>query len=305
MKKLKLFAQRIKTEIWNNDLPEHSFKGFIYKWVRIFFNSITGFMEDKGFDKASTLTFYTLLAIVPLLAIGFGIAQQLGIEEKFTEQVKTQLSSQPQVAEKLIQFGHSALNNTRGGIIATFGLIMLFYTVLRTIGNTETFFDEIWQTKQTRTFWEEIKSYTPIIILFPLFIVGSNSVLIFMSAKVLAGLKSIKILDFFSPLFVYLFHLLSYIISWCLLSFFYIYLPKTKVLWRAGFTAGIITGILFLIWQWVYVTFQAKSASYGAIYGGFAAIPLFLIWLNYSWLILIFGAELAFHIQKEKLKSES
>src|ERR1700722_18213443 len=118
-----------KKDIWKETAKEHSFKHFIYSFLRISISTFQGFIKDKGFEKASLLTFYSLLSLVPIAAIGFGIAQSLGFEEKFAEQVKHQLSSQPEIADKIIQFSLSTLKQTRGGIIAGFGIITLFWTV--------------------------------------------------------------------------------------------------------------------------------------------------------------------------------
>jgi membrane protein len=302
MKAFKQIVQFFRKDIWKDPRKQSSTKRFIYRWLRILISSVQGFIKNKGFDKASTITFYTLLAIIPLIAISFGIAQELGFADKFTEEVKVQFRSQPEVAEKLIQFSDSTLKTTQGGVIASFGLVVLFWTVIKTLGNIEVFFNDIWQVETPRTLWQSIKRYTPLILLFPVFLVGSSSVIVYMSTTALAASESIQFLNFLNPVILYLFNFISYLVSWCLLSLLYIYVPNTKVPWKAGFKAGIITGILYFIWQWVYVTFQVKASNYGAIYGSFAAVPLFLIWLNYSWLILIFGARLCYQIQQETEK---
>ncbi|MBA2368429.1 MAG: YihY/virulence factor BrkB family protein [Candidatus Protochlamydia sp.] len=292
---MKLFRKKT----WNENESDSRFKRFCYKSLRILIGSVQGFFKDKGFDKASTLTFYSLLAIIPLLAIGFGIAQELGFAEKFEEQVKMQFGSQPEVANKLVEFSNSTLKTTKGSLVASLGLIFLFWTVLKTIGNIEDFFNEIWKVK-SRTLWEEVKSFIPVILLFPIFLVGSSSVILFSSTATIAATEALSFLHFLTPWVSVLFNIIAYLVSWCLISLLLIYLPNTQVSWKAGFKAGIITGIIFFIWQWIYVTFQVKAASYGTIYGSFAAVPLFLIWLNYSWLILMFGAELCYNIQQEQ-----
>lgn len=303
MNKLKKLIHLLKSDIWEN-YPQNPCKAFVYRWLRILISSSQNLISDKGFDKASTLTFYTILAIVPLLAISFGVAQQLGVEEKFSQQIKVFFEAQPQVADKLIQFSNSTLKTTRGGIIASFGLIMLFWTVIKTIGNIESFFDEIWKIKTPRTLFQSIKSYTPFIILFPLFLVASSSVIIYISSNAIQTLQAID-LGFFTPIIQTFFNLISYLVSWYMLSFLYTYLPNTKVPWKAGLVAGILTGIIFFIWQWIYVAFQIQASSYGIIYGSFAAAPLFLIWLNYSWLIIIFGAEICYQFQQECIQKDS
>lgn len=304
MKKITQFFNDFREEYWD---PKHKIKpkSFFDKAFRILIRSIKGFLDDKCFDVASTLTFYSLLSIIPLVAIGFGIAQELGFGDKFKEQVKEQLHHQPQVAEKILQFADLTLKTTRGSIIASFGLAVIAWTVLRMIGNIGSAFDDIWEVETPPTLWQQIKRYVPMIVFFPIFLVGSNSLVLFMSTQAVLAVKSIDILSFVGPIIQFVFQLLPYFISWGLLSFLYIYLPNTKVTWKAGIIAGIITGIIYVAWQWVYVTFQANAASYGAIYGGFAALPLFLIWLNYSWLIILFGAELSCNIQQINEQSES
>ncbi len=296
MNKIKEFINFFR-EVWENKKHNKS-PGFFYKILAILISSIKGFINDKCFDKASTLTFYSLLSIVPLIAIGFGIAQELGFADKFAEQVKAQFQDQPQVAEKIIEFSNSTLKATKGNIIAAFGLAVLLWTVFRMIGNIGSFFDEIWKVKSTRTLWQQVKSYIPMIFLFPLFLVGSNSIIIYASTQALLTTQSINILHVLGPFIRFLFQFIPYLISWGLLSFFYVFLPNTKVSWKAGVIAGVTTGMICVIWQWVYVTFQLHASSYGTIYGSFAAVPLFLIWLNYSWLIILFGTELTYHIQQ-------
>ena len=131
--------------------------------------------------------------------------------------------------------------------------------------------------------------------------IGSSSIFLFFSSTVLKSAQAIEWLNFLTPAVIFLFSLIPYLFSFGLLSFIYIYLPNTKVSWKAAIIAGFITGIIYVVWQYIYVTFQAKAASYGTIYGSFAAIPLFLIWLNYSWLIILFGVELTKSLQKKFL----
>jgi membrane protein len=274
-----------KKKIWKRT-------GFFYAILRIFTLAISNFIKGKGLDKASTLTFYTLLSIVPLFAIAFGIAQAVGFTDILTEQIKIYLYSQPQIAEKLIEFSQTTLKTTKGNLIASLGILTLFWTVFSTIGSIESFFDDIWEVSKSRTFFQKIKNFTPIIILFPLLVIGPSSVIAFSS-------DIAKNIPFLGPLINFALPLGTYILNIVVLSLMYIYLPNTKVSWKAAFLAAVFTGIIFLIWQWIYITFQVKAGSYGVIYGGFAALPLFLIWLNYSWLILIFGARLSREIQRE------
>ncbi len=260
---------------------------FFTRSFQICYAAFQGFIEDNGFDKASTLTYYTLLALVPMVAIIFGIAQKLGFYDTALGWIQNEFSSQPVIAEKLTEFANAALTNTKGGLIAGFGIAILLWTVVTAFREIEFFFDQIWHVKNSRTLLQQIAIYAPIIFFLPIFFAISGTALSYVR-------------NFLGPLLGGIMTLISYLISWIILTLFYKYIPNTSVRWTAAATASFLIGILYSIWQWIYVTFQVGASSYGAIYGSFAALPLFLIWLYYSWLILIFGSELSYHIQKNK-----
>ena len=289
------FKKYYGTKYWEAKYRQYPYN-FFYRWGYVVLSTLHSFLQDNCFEKASTLTFYSILAVIPIVAIGFGVAQYLGFAERFVEEIKTQLESQPQIADKIIEFSHSALKRTRGGLLATLGVLTLLWTSFRMVGNIATYFNEIWKVKKGRTFWEQVKSFIPLIFLFPLFLVGSSSLIIYVSTETLLSAQSI--LKYVGPLLFFVLDFLPYILVWTLLCFLYMYLPNTKVSWHAGVISGIVAGIAYQTWQWIYIHFQVGVTSYGAIYGSFAAIPLFLLWLNYSWLIILFGAELSSRIDK-------
>lgn len=267
---------------------------FIYKSFRIAISTFRGFISDDCYEKGSALTFYSLMSLIPLLAIVFGIAQSFGIEQRISEEIRNQLQSQPEIANKIIQFSQSSLKETKGSLIASLGVIVLFWTTFSMIGSIESYFDKIWKIQKSRTWWQQIKRYTTFLFLLPLFLVVSSSIIIYSTTVAVAASKLIN----FSPLSFFAIKVIPSFFTWGMLSFFYFYFPNTKVLWTSGLVAGFITGLIFFIWQWIYVLFQTHATSYGAIYGSFAAVPLFLFWLNYSWLIILFGTELSYQIQK-------
>jgi membrane protein len=297
MNKLKRGLKIFTLNFWETK-REANPDNFFYKAMAILIASLQSFFADNCFDKASTLTFYSLLTIVPLVAISFGIAKELGFENKFRHEIIIQFNSQPMVADKLIEFSDATLRQTKEGFIAGCGIVILLWTVFCMIGNIAFYFNQIWRIKVSRTLWQQCKSFIPMILLFPIFLVASSSFVAYTSTIALKATESILFLKAFNPFFTFLFKYLPLTLNWLLLIFLYIYLPNTKVNWKAGAIAGTIAGVLCQAWQWIYIAFQFNATSYGAIYGVFAAVPLFLIWLNYSWLIILFGTELAYHIQK-------
>ncbi len=278
----------------------HQFKNALHSFLKISYATIKNFIMKNGFEKASTMTFYTLLSIVPLMAIGFGVAQYLGFESQFKSLVQEKFYHQPRVAEKMIQFSLSTLKQTRGDVIASVGIIVLLWTVVRMFGNIENYFNQFWHIKQSRSIWQQIKSFLPLILLFPLFLVGSSSLVLFLTTESHLFLDSFGFSNLVDQTILFFAMVARFLLSWSWLSFLFIYLPNTKVPWKAGIIAGLFAGLFFSLWQWIYVTFQVNAASYGAIYGSFAAIPLFLFWLNYSWLILLLGSELSYQIHLQQ-----
>lgn len=293
LKKLKKYFTE---EFWikkQKKNPDH----FLTRIFTTLILTVTDFIKQNCFEKAATLTFYSLLSIIPIIAIAFGIAQLLGWEAKLDDQIREQFTSQPEIADKIIEFSQSMLQRTRGGLIAAFGLAVLLWTAFRMIVNIGNYFDMIWNVKTPKTIWQQVKTYLPLIPLFPVFVIIAHSSIIFLST--LPYLRSSKIVG---PLFEYFLQIFPFLLMAIALSFIYLWLPNRKVPWKAGIIAGVITALIYLAWQWVYINFQIKSASYGAIYGGFAAIPLFLLWLYYSWLIVLFGTVLSTHIEIKKIK---
>jgi len=294
MKKLIDFFQN---DIWKED--NNKYNSFFYRSLRIATSTFGGFISDDCFDKGSSLTFYSLMSLIPMLAIVFWIAQSFGVEQKISEEIRNQLQSQPEIASKLIQFSRSYLKEAKGSLIASLGILVLFWTTFSMIGNIASYFNKIWKIQKSRTLWQQFKSYTTFLFILPLFLVLSNSLIIYSTTLAVFASNFLN----FSPLDFFIIKMIHYLITCCMLSFFYYYFPNTKVLLSSSIIAGTITSLIFFIWQWIYIEIQAHTTSYGAIYGSFAALPLFLFWLNYSWLIILFGTELSYEIQKD-LKSQ-
>lgn len=291
---MKRYKKYLTRKFWLAQQKEHP-DCFFTRLLSTLILTGTDFISQNCFEKAATLTFYSLLSIIPAVAIAFGIAQLLGLEAYLDDQIHAQFAEQPEIANKIISFSASMLKQTKGGLIAGFGLVILLWTAFRMIVNIGTYFDIIWKVKGSKTIWQQIKTYLPLIPLFPIFVIVAHSGIIFLST--LPYLTRSEIL---SPLSEILLTLSPWLLIASMLTFIYIWLPNCKVSWKSAVIAGIATALMYQVWQWIYINFQLKSASYGAIYGGFAAIPLFMLWLYYSWLIVLFGTVLSTHIETKK-----
>lgn len=267
---------------------------FCVKMLRIILLSLRGFKEDKCQLRASALTFFSLLSVVPVVAMAFGIAKGFGFENMLEDLLTDKLQGQEEVVAKIIAFAQTFLDNTKGGLIAGIGILILVWTVIKVLGNIEHSFNDIWGIKQPRPMSRKFSDYLAIMFICPVLLILSSSMTVFITTEITLITEKISLLGVISPLIFFFLRLLPYTVLWLLFSFIYIVMPNTRVNISSGIVGGVIAGTVYQLVQWVYVAFQIGASKYGAIYGSFAALPLFLIWLQLSWLIVLFGAESAF-----------
>lgn len=262
-------------------------KGFLIKQLRIFSLAIKGFNEDKCLTKASALTFYTLFSIVPILALVFAVAKAAGFDNNLKLMLTNEYSEYSSVLNNAFVYADSLLATTKGGLIAGFGIILLLWSVMKLLVSIEATFNEIWEIKRGRTWVRKITDYLTIMLISPLFLIISGSLTVAIQTKI----GHLHSFGFVGNFFI---HVLAYGLIAGVFAFLYMVLPNTKVNFKSAGAAAIISTLLFEFLQWAYIKFQIGASSLNAIYGGFAALPLFLIWVQYSWYIVLFGAELAF-----------
>ncbi len=293
-KLLHFFTDRIW---WVPDSQLPPPKAFLLKSLRIILLSIQGFNKDLCSLRASALTLYSLLSIVPVIALLFGIAKGFGFEKLLKQRLLEQSADQDAVMLQVIGFAEKMLQNTQGGVVAGIGVIILFWTVIKVIGNIEESFNAIWKIPKNRPLARKLSDYLSMMMLAPVLLVASGSLTVFIKTQVTGLIEIIHLPEFGSAFVLYLLGFLPWLIMMVLFSFIFIFMPNRKIDYRVGIVAGVITGILYQWMQWAYISLQFALSSYNAIYGSFAALPLFLIWLQLTWFIVLIGCELAFYMQ--------
>ncbi len=285
----------LTTELWRIRLKNYSrTKSFLIKQLRVIVLTVRGFAEDKCKFRASALTFYSLLSIVPVIAMMFGIAKGFGLEKKVEAELMQKMEGQQEVIEKVIGFASTLLDNTSGGFIAGIGVAFLFWTVIKVLSNIESAFNDIWGVKTPRHIGRKFSDYLSIMLVCPFLLVLASSVTVAISSQIQTIIQKTPMFSTVGPFIMFSLKLLPYSTIWIVFTFIFIFMPNTKVKFRYGLMAGIVSGTIFQIVQWIYINFQIGAAKYGAIYGSFAALPLFLLWLHISWMVVLFGAEFSF-----------
>ncbi len=283
------------TEIEKQNLKQRS-ASIWNRLLRLLCDAAKGFIQDDCYSKASALTFYSLLSIVPVLAVIFGIAKGFGLEDILRFEITERFGEQKELTEKAIEFAYSWLSSVKADVIAGFGVLVLFWSIVGLLSSIETTLNQIWKIPHSRGIGRRISDYLAAIVICPFFFITSSSMTVWLShlSRVYEGVVFLQVVN---PLLLLFLKLFPYFLSWLLFTFNYYFLPNTRVFLKSALVAGFVGGATFQMWQWVYIKFQVGAASYGAIYGSFAALPLFLVWMQISWIIFLAGAELAVQIE--------
>ena len=288
----------VQTDIWRireSELP--LIRRIPLRTLKILILTYRGVTQDNVQLRASALTFYSLLSIVPVLAMGFGIAKGFGFEKTLRTFILEKLEGQEQVAAQVVEFARALLENVKGGLVAGIGVAILFYTVIKIFSHIESAFNDIWGITRSRSLGRKITDYFSMTLICPIFFIISSTGTVFITSGAKQAVEKVWLLEAVGPAIFFTLKLLPYGLLWILFSFLYMFMPNTKVNFMAGALAGIIAGTLHVFFQGVYIFFQVGVSKYNAIYGSFAALPLFFIWLQFSWLIVLLGAEVAFAYQ--------
>ena len=269
--------------------------GWTVRPLKLVIYTLEGLMTHGTMDMGAALTFYALISIVPVLALVFAVVNGFGLVESLVANLYSLLPQMPEVVDYIVDFANRALARTQGGIVATVSLLTLFWAVIRMFESIEINFNKIWEVKSTRNLVRKYCDYITVVIIAPLLWIVATSISSY--ARQMLGVDSSVWLQLGSKI-------VSMVVVWAMFALIYLVLPNTKVRLRSALLAGIMAGSCFYAFQAIYIYLLKWMTSYSAIYGSFAALPLFLLWMQNSWSILLIGCELSFAIQNEKCFDE-
>ena len=275
--------------IFRRDINE--WRNPVIRWLvqqyRLLFYTARGLLEHGTIVRSAALTFYTLMSLVPIVAVVFAVVKGFGLADGLIDNLYALFPQNPEIIDYVVGFAEKALARTQGGVVAAVALVMLFWAIIRVFGSIESA-NNIWEVKVERSVTRQYTDYIAVVMIVPVLWVVANAV----------GNYTQQLLGFDgSWYFDLLSRFASMFIIWVMFTILYIIIPNTKVKFKSALMAGIVAGTLFLLFQWGYIYIQRWMTSYNAIYGSFAALPLLLIWLQTSWQILLFGGELSFAYQ--------
>ena len=280
--------------IWNHRLRNLSGFHFIaVALLRLVVLTVMRFQKQQCSLRASALTLYTLLSLVPLAALLFAFAKGFGIESVLQRRILESFHGQEEAVQWIISFSHQLLSSTRNGVLVGIGVMVLFVTVIKLLSHIEDSLNHIWGITTPRTLIRKFSDYLSIILVCPVLFVVAGSVTVAISTY---PIDRLPLFHAAGQVLHMLATLLPYALVWLLFGFLYLFLPNTRVTIKSGIAGGIVAGTIYQLVQWVYINFQIGISTYNAVYGGFAALPLFLVWLQTSWTVLLLGAVISWAV---------
>ncbi len=316
-------------DVWDVEITSLSaLQGIWVRTVRVITLVFKGFKEDECSMHASALTFSTLMAIVPVLALCLSMARGLGDAdtaklwiqdrvETWTQTFKTEevnganesatettaqmndefvQSTLAARINNLVEQGFEKVDNINFARLGTVGLILLIWMVIEVLGRVERSFNRVWGIAIGRTVWRRFTDYLSVLLIMPVLIVAAASVPItdmltrFLNAEIAEWVQRFVESGLFKNLTVVSMTTLT-------LAFFIMFMPNTRVSFKSGIAGGFVAALLFLLWLWICAMIQVGVGRAGKIYGSFAIVPILLFWVHMSWQIVLFGAEVAFAVQ--------
>lgn len=290
-------VERIKRyfshDLWNFSLrKERGVRYFYLKWLRIICLTGRGFMRDQCSLSASSLTYYTLMSIVPILAMAFAVTRSFGFREVFQTAILKRFQDQHEALLQVFRYAEAFLEEARGGVIAGIGSSLLLMTVILLLSNLERIFNRIWGVKKLRSWKRILTDYFAMVLIGPIFFVAGNSTSVFVVDRLETAIRVFAGQSWVSSWLLFFANLIPYSLFWALFTLIYLLIPNTKVQGSSACVGALFASSLYLLVQWVYLYFQITLGRHSAIYGSMAALPLFLIWVQLSWFIVLFGAEI-------------
>src|SRR5262245_38500399 len=256
-------VQFLKADIWrlraDKIKPQ---KAFWITQLRIFLLAIRRFYADKCELRASALTFYSLLSIVPVVAMAFGVAQGFGLEKMLEAQVLASLEGQPEVAGRILGFARTLLENTNGGAIAVVGVVFLCWTVVTALGNTKYCFNDIRGINKGRSLERKLADYLSVMMISPVLLITASSVTVLLTTQIESMVEKLSFLGPAATIIVFVLRLLPYAVIWVLFTFMYAFMPNTKVQLKSALFGGIVAGTLYQFTQFAYIRFQIGVSNF-------------------------------------------
>ena len=295
MKKIYRLKNFMKDDIWTLDMEELSkAKARFIKYMKVLLITIKTFSGEKIGFQAVALSFFSTMSVVPFIAIVFAVTGGLGLADKLTDFLYSYFNNSQQVIDTILGFAQNIINTAQSSTMGLFSSLTFVFIVIWMMLNVEKVFNNVWKVQMPRKLIKRLS------VIIAMLIVAPFIVMVFFSGSILyshaLGYIGLDVEEF---------GLFKNILTWVLVgaiamltfSVMYKFIPNAQVNYKDALRAALIVAIPFAAVQYTYLETQVFVTRLNSIFGAFAAVPLFMVWINIGWFIILFGAELSYAFQ--------
>ena len=299
MKRLSDLKAKIKNfigeEIWELDLESLSkARARTIKYLKVMMITIKTFANERIGFQAVALSFFSTMSVVPFIAILFAITGGLGMESYLKDMLYENFQSNQQTIDVVIGFADNIIATAKSGLMGLFSALIFFYIVIALMLNVEKVFNNVWMVDKSRNIFKRLSFVIGMLLLSPFVI------MIFMASS-FAYSEFIDILGLDWEVYGILKKILMWLIFAIVVTFvfsaMYKFIPNAPVKYGSALRAAIPAAIAFTIVQYGYIETQVFVTRLSAVFGAFAAVPLFMAWINIGWFIILIGAQISYAFQ--------
>lgn len=252
------------------------------------------FIADRCTTLASALSFSSMLSIVPFLAILFAILKALNVHTTLAPMLLSNVAvGSQEIVTRILRY----INNTHVGSLGAIGLITLFLSVMATLDNIEEAFNQICGIERGKAVHHKVRDF--LIVIFGIPLLATLAVSLTTSLQHQGVVQWLLRLTGIGNLF--LLRLVPFLCILIALVCLYLFIPNVRIRFQHSLVGGLIAGTSWQAAQWTFIHFQLGVSRYNAIYGTLALLPVFMIWIYTSWIIVLAGMEIVWHLQNKTL----
>lgn len=292
--KIRKAVDFLRDGIWNLELEDLSrFKAKVVRHVRIVIVTAKNFSRQNIGWQAVALSFFTTMAFVPFLAVTFAISNYVGLGDNLRNLIYDNFGHEA-IVDQILSFADNIIATSRQGIYGIVSFLIFIWIVIWLLSCVEKSFNGIWKAGRSRILWKRVIAYLITIVSSPFVIIVFLSV----SLTITDGINTLGMeIPFMESMSTFLVWLSFFFFLLICLTVVYIIIPNAKVRFLPALSAAVISSLAFTVVQYLYLETQVFVSRMNAIYGVFAAVPLFMVWLNIGWFIVLLGSELSYVFQ--------
>ena len=294
-RKTRRLKEFFRNDIWTLELEELSkAKARFIKYMKVMMITIKTFSSEKIGFQAVALSFFSTMSVVPFVAIVFAVTGGLGLADKLREFLYEYFNNSQQIIDTILGFAQNIINTAQSSAMGLISALLFVWIVIWMMMSVEKVFNNVWRVQKSRKLLKRLPVTLAMLLVSPFIVlVFFGGTVVYSHALNYIGLD----LESFTIFKTILGWILFGVVATLTFSAMYKFIPNAAVDYSNALRAAIFSGIAFTIMQYVYLETQVMVTRLNGIYGAFAAVPLFMIWINVGWFIILIGAELSYAFQ--------